>query len=221
MTWTPFSAGCFVLQPMTCTIHAAQCIMASAAPSLTLWMRRPGARPLVLCQKKKKPWALSSKKDDVLAGGCTHGGRSAPRVDESYNYVEDGRMHTVLASWKSLYALKRLTGHISTVLVCFVLFFCTCLTRITNKTQVLPRCANNESCSRWFGTKFSFHSLWSVLICLLCMEGFGLTSSQHWNANMEAGVYSFWLPHFLRALCNDSIMKSRLIRRKISTTRNF
>lgn len=54
MTWTPFSAGCFVLQRMTCTIHAAQCIMASAAPSLTLWMRRPGVRPLVLCQKKKR-----------------------------------------------------------------------------------------------------------------------------------------------------------------------
>lgn len=99
----------------------------------------------------------------------------------------------------------------------FVLFFRTCLTRMTNKTQVPPRCANNESRSRWFGTIYSSHSLWSVVICQLCMKSFGLTSSQHWNANTEAGVYGCQLPHFLGALCNDRIIKSRLIRRKTST----
>lgn len=150
MTWTPCSAGCFVLQRMTCTIHAAQCIMASAAPSLTLWMRGPGARPLVLCQRKKE------KKN------------SAPRrmaLSLEASRIEEGQFQVWISSitmWKkdgctqywqevALCTYKINQPHVNCVCVfCFVF-----LSNSNNKqnTSVAVMC---KQCKRncWLGSRY-------------------------------------------------------------------
>lgn len=56
-TSASFSRRRIMLLWATSTVHLVQCNMASAAPSWTTWMRRPGAWPLVLCQKS---WMTAS-----------------------------------------------------------------------------------------------------------------------------------------------------------------
>lgn len=70
---TSFSCSYIMLQWMTYTINTVQYSVAPAAPSRTIWMGRPGARPFV----------LRCELDDGLRGDWAHPGRSGLSVNET------------------------------------------------------------------------------------------------------------------------------------------
>lgn len=122
------------------TMHHGLCSSQSYSVNETTWSQATGT----LSKKKEKKRVSSALQEGWRSRWRLHASR---KVSSKCGYVVQlcrGKKEAHSAGRKLLYAFKRLNGHNSTVLVCFHLFFSTCVTRITNKTQVQPWCANSE-----------------------------------------------------------------------------